>query len=145
VITAGMEVMFPNSDSVSHHVYSFSASKRFELPLYKGSVYPPERFDEPGLVVIGCNIHDDMLGYILVLETPFFARTDGDGLAAMRELPEGRYTVRVWTPRSPADELPEAVELTLRDNMPQELELAFSGRLYPPHASDKDSLTWTYY
>src|SRR5207248_5774076 len=58
VVAAGTPVEFPNNDSVSHQVYSFSAAKRFQLPLYKGEVHPPITFDRPWLVVLGCNIHD---------------------------------------------------------------------------------------
>jgi plastocyanin len=64
VIEAGTWVDFPNSDTVSHQVYSFSPAKPFQLPLYKGSAHPPVLFDHPGLVTLGCNIHDNMLGYI---------------------------------------------------------------------------------
>src|SRR6185295_4587831 len=66
IVSAGTEVQFPNSDVVSHHVYSFSQAKTFELGLYKGNVYPPVVFDELGVVVLGCNIHNSMMGYIVV-------------------------------------------------------------------------------
>ena len=72
----GTSVLFPNNDAVSHQVYSFSEAKTFELGLYKGNVYPPLQFDKPGVVVLGCNIHDGMLGYIVVVDTPYFALTD---------------------------------------------------------------------
>ncbi len=75
VVAAGTAVEFPNSDSVSHQVYSFSRAKHFQLPLYKGEVHSPIQFDQPGLVVLGCNIHDSMVGYIYVADTPFFGRT----------------------------------------------------------------------
>ena len=70
---------FPNNDTVSHQVYSFSAAKRFQLPLYKGEVHPPVTFDRPGLVVLGCNIHDVMVGYIYVTDAPYFGKTDREG------------------------------------------------------------------
>ena len=74
VIQTGTPVAFPNSDTVAHQVYSFSAPKRFQLALYRGHAYPPLVFDKPGLVVLGCNIHDDMLAYIYVTPSPHFGK-----------------------------------------------------------------------
>ena len=79
VVGVGTSVEFPNNDSVSHQVYSFSAAKRFQPPLYKGEVHPPITFDRPGLVVLGCNIHDGMVGYIYVTDAPYFAKTEVAG------------------------------------------------------------------
>ena len=62
VIQTGTEVSFPNSDSVSHHVYSFAQPNTFELPLYKGKRSPTVQFDHAGVVTLGCNIHDSMVG-----------------------------------------------------------------------------------
>ena len=78
-IVVGTEVRFPNRDQISHHVYSFSRTKSFELPLYKGEDAPPVLFDKPGVVKIGCNIHDWMSAIILVLPNTHFATTDDDG------------------------------------------------------------------
>ena len=98
-VEAGTWVDFPNNDSVSHQVYSFSPARRFQLPLYKGAVHPPVLFDKPGVVTLGCNIHDNMLGYIFVADSPWFGMTDGDGRWSSGELPAGRYDLRVWSPR----------------------------------------------
>jgi len=80
-------------------VYSVLAAKRFELPLYVGTPAEPVVFDRPGIVTIGCNIHDWMIGYIYVAETPYFARNSGDGQARQDNLPAGRYVLRVRHPR----------------------------------------------
>ncbi|MBT8131216.1 MAG: methylamine utilization protein, partial [Gammaproteobacteria bacterium] len=90
----------PNSDSVSHHVYSFANPYNFELPLYKGETRPTVSFDHPGLVTLGCNIHDSMLGYILVVDTPHFAVTDANGRAVLTGVAELRDNnpLRVWSP-----------------------------------------------
>src|SRR5579862_2153579 len=77
VIPVDSTVAFPNSDAVSHQIYSFSPAKRFQLPLYRGKPYPPVRFEQPGVVTLGCNIHDQMLAYLLVTDAPYFGRTDG--------------------------------------------------------------------
>ncbi|MGE0668771.1 MAG: methylamine utilization protein [Sphingomonadales bacterium] len=97
VITAGSMVTFPNSDNVRHHVYSFSAAKSFELPLYAGAAAPSVRFDKPGVVPLGCNIHDWMIGYVYVAATPYAARTGRDGKVAL-DVPAGSYVARVWHP-----------------------------------------------
>ena len=70
VVPVGSEVRFPNHDTVRHHVYSFSPAKKFELKLYTGTPANPVLFDRPGVVVLGCNIHDQMVGWILVVDTP---------------------------------------------------------------------------
>src|ERR1700740_82710 len=98
VIPVGSTVEFPNSDSVSHQIYSFSAPKRFQLPLYRGKPYPPVHFDQAGIVTLGCNIHDDMLAYLVVTDAPWFGRTDTAG-AWSTELPRGHYRVAIWHPR----------------------------------------------
>jgi len=99
VVQLGAPVTFPNHDDVRHQVYSFSAAKRFELPLYAGVPSQPIVFDKPGVVVLGCNIHDWMVGYIYVSESPFFAKTGKDGKAVLTELPPRAYVVRVWHPQ----------------------------------------------
>src|SRR3984885_10397090 len=97
-IFVGSTVQFPNSDHIRHQVYSFSPAKKFELPLYAGTDAPPIVFDKPGVVVLGCNIHDWMIGYVYVAETPFFTKTDPSGNASLAEMPPGEYTVRIWHP-----------------------------------------------
>ena len=98
-VMLGTEVTFPNRDEIRHHVYSFSPAKKFELPLFKGTQAAPVTFDKPGIVVLGCNIHDWMLGYVMVLETPHFETTGADGRARIANLPAGTYDVHVWHPR----------------------------------------------
>jgi plastocyanin len=97
-VQAGTSVSFPNSDSVQHQVYSFSAAKSFELPLYAGTPLEPVRFDTPGVVVVGCNIHDWMIGHIVVLDTPHFGKTDAAGRVRL-QAPAGTYRLRIWHPR----------------------------------------------
>ncbi|HVS78632.1 MAG TPA: hypothetical protein VHE11_16960 [Steroidobacteraceae bacterium] len=98
VVPVGSLVSFPNSDSVSHQIYSFSPAKRFQLPLYRGKPYPPVLFDRAGVVILGCNIHDWMIGYIDVTDAPFYGTTDAQG-AWSAQLPAGRYEITVWHPR----------------------------------------------
>ena len=96
VIQAGSDVSFPNNDTVRHHVYSFSTPKVFELKLYSGTPGNPILFDKAGTVVVGCNIHDQMLAYIHVVNTPYFARTDAAGRAHIESVVAGKYGLKLW-------------------------------------------------
>jgi len=98
VVPAGTAVTFPNRDTVRHHVYSFSPNKQFELKLYTGTAANPVVFDKPGIAVLGCNIHDNMTAWVVVVETPFYASADPQGSTSMRDVPAGNYRMRVWHP-----------------------------------------------
>ena len=98
VVSVGSSVEFPNNDSVSHQVYSFSPAKRFQLALYKGETHPPVTFDQAGLVVLGCNIHDSMVGYIYVTPAPYFGTTEASGTLKLKDLPTDDYQIVVWSP-----------------------------------------------
>jgi plastocyanin len=97
-VQVGTAVIFPNSDKIRHHVYSFSPAKKFELPLYSGVPAEPVVFDKAGFVTLGCNIHDWMIAYVAVLPTPYFHVTSQDGRAVLKDLPAGQYTMQVWHP-----------------------------------------------
>jgi plastocyanin len=145
IVESGTAVHFPNSDSVSHHVYSFSQPHPFELPLYKGSVHPPLRFDAPGTIVVGCNIHDDMLGYILVVDTPHFAKTDSEGRVNLRALPDGDYSIRIWTPRLDPESLPAPRRVSVVAGSTRSLDYRFTERLLPAHDDSETDLHWLDY
>jgi plastocyanin len=98
VAPVGSEVSFPNLDPVRHHVYSFSPAKVFELKLYSREESRAVRFDRPGVVAIGCNIHDDMSAFIRVVDTPYAGKTGANGTLVIRDLPAGPATVTVWHP-----------------------------------------------
>lgn len=99
-VQVGTTVSFPNSDPINHHVYSFSPAKRFELRLHQQHAAPQEvRFDQPGLVTLGCNIHDWMLGFILVLDSPWFAQTDSNGRTRLDFDPAAGQQLHIWHPR----------------------------------------------
>ena len=100
-VQVGSWIRFPNSDDIRHHVYSFSPAKRFELKLYHGSTAEPVKFDTAGQVVLGCNIHDSMVGYVYVLDTPYYALTDSRGLVTI-DAPAGQYQLEIQHPRSTA-------------------------------------------
>ena len=98
VVPVGADVTFPNRDAVRHHVYSFSPAKAFELKLYGKDESRSVRFERAGVVALGCNIHDNMVGFIKVVDTPFAAKTDAQGQAVLKGLPAGAVPVHVWHP-----------------------------------------------
>ena len=99
VIQVGTTITFPNRDPILHHVYSFSPAKPFEIKLYQGKSPSEVVFDKSGVVTLGCNIHDWMVGYVVVVPTPYFARTDAAGLVRLRDVPSGAYELRAWHPQ----------------------------------------------
>lgn len=101
VVPVGTAVAFPNQDTVRHHVYSFSEAKRFELKLYIGRPANPVVFDKPGVVILGCNIHDHMVGWVIVANTPWYGKSGAEGAVAWSEVPPGSYRLRVWHPDLP--------------------------------------------
>jgi plastocyanin len=96
VVTPGTAVLFPNQDTVRHHVYSFSPVKTFELKLYAGVPANPVVFDKVGVAVLGCNIHDNMVAWVLVVDTPYFGHTDAQGKLNLDSVPNGNYKLRTW-------------------------------------------------
>jgi plastocyanin len=101
VVTVGTSVNFPNRDTVRHQVYSFSPVKRFELKLYVGTPAEPVVFDQPGIAVLGCNIHDQMAAWVVIVETPWFGRSGADGRWTSAQVPPGQYRLRTWHPNLP--------------------------------------------
>jgi len=110
VVQSGTPVSFPNKDDVAHHVYSFSPNHAFELELYKGREVPEKHFSSPGVVNLGCNIHDWMQGYIYIVDTPWFSQVVNNSgtknsaakqngqIAQIFDVPKGIYTLRFWHP-----------------------------------------------
>jgi plastocyanin len=137
VVQTGTSVDFPNNDTVRHHVYSFSEPKRFEIKLYAGKPGQPIVFDKPGQVDIGCNIHDWMEAHVLVVDTPYFARTGADGRATVAGVPAGRYRLRPWHPLQKAAAVPEEIDV---GDAPVRATLVLDARPREsrPHTEDPD-------
>lgn len=129
VIQTGSQMSFPNNDKVKHHIYSFSPAKKFDQKLYSGVAAAPQVFDKPGTVVLGCNIHDRMVAYVKVVDSPFFAKTDGGGTAKIALPAGGKYTVSAWHYNMSAPVADQAV-VVHGDDTP----LAFKVTLKPPVA-----------
>ena len=130
VVQTNTLVRFPNRDDIRHHVYSFSAPKPFEIKLYAGTSAAPILFDKPGEVVLGCNIHDNMLGYIYVVDTPWFAKTRSDGSARLNDLPAGDYELQAWHHAQSAP--PAAQPATLRADEDFAAQFTVTLKALPP-------------
>ena len=123
VVQAGTSVTFPNLDTVRHHVYSFSPVKPFELKLYAGTPSAPILFDKVGMSVLGCNIHDKMAGWVVVVDTPYFARSDAAGVARL-DVPEGEHRLRAWHPQQ--TDVAEPLERKVRAGAPLAVRLSYA-------------------
>jgi plastocyanin len=96
-VRTGTEVRFPNRDDEYHSVFSYSKSRRFDLGRYHRDETPAALvFDQPGVVKLFCEIHDHMRGTILVLDTPYFQKTDTNGSYRLENLPAGKWLLRAW-------------------------------------------------
>jgi plastocyanin len=96
IVARGGTVVFHNNDVPQHSVYSYSPVKAFEFTLKPGDSSDPVVFDKPGVAAVGCYIHDRMIAYVYVTETPWIGRTDQDGHVEIASLPAGDYFVKVW-------------------------------------------------
>ena len=125
VIPDGSTVAFGNLDPFRHHVYSFSEAKKFELKLFGQGEQRSVTFDKTGLVAIGCNIHDQMQGFIHVVDSPFAERTDARGRVTLHGLPGGRHALHVWHARlrSPGHQLTMQVDSTTSQAVPVQVKL----------------------
>lgn len=125
-VVAGSRISFPNSDDILHHVYSFSTAKTFDTPLYGSDANNQysELFDVPGVVEIGCNIHDWMLAYIYIGESDWMAITDEQGVATLQGIPAGEYRLRVWHARLDAPDNSLEQDLVIAVGQDQQLEMS---------------------
>lgn len=143
VVQKGTTVDFPNSDVIAHHVYSFSKPNDFMLPLYKGDAHPPVTFRYAGLVTLGCNIHDHMLAYILVVDSDVFGMTGADGSVRLEIGDRTPESVTVWSPRINARK--ENLNRPLKAGARETVVFELQGRLRPPHDEQQQSLQWSDY
>ena len=113
VVTVGTPVLFPNQDTVKHHVYSYSPAKTFQIKLYAGVPHTPIVFDKPGVAVLGCNIHDGMIAWVVVTDTPLWARSAATGHAHVADVPPGNYQMHVWHASLAETTPPQLLPLTV--------------------------------
>jgi plastocyanin len=127
VVTTGTSVLFPNHDTVRHHVYSFSSAKTFQLKLYAGVPHTPIVFDKPGVAVLGCNIHDQMVAWVVVADTPYYARSSSAGRARIDGVPPGGYVLHVWHSSLAENAPPMTLPLTVAGDVEQRVKLGGNG------------------
>jgi len=125
VVQTGTSINFPNNDTVRHHAYSFSTPKPFELKLYAGTPSKPVTFDKAGTVVVGCNIHDQMIAYIQVVDTPFFAKTDAAGKARIDGIVAGKYSLKIWHYKQAAGIPVSEQSITYKDDATMTVKLNY--------------------
>ena len=143
VVQTGTSVVFSNSDIIAHHVYSFSKPNNFMLPLYKGDLQPQVTFEHAGVITLGCNIHDHMLAYILVVDSQAYDKTGYDGkISLTADNPDG-LTVSIWSPRFKHSR--ENLTQTINAGKSAAVTFALTEKLRPPHGNDSDALSWNEY
>lgn len=143
IVQSGTRVDFPNSDAIAHHVYSFSQPNNFMLPLYKGNLEPQIVFSHEGVVTLGCNIHDHMLGYILVVNGHVFGKTNFEGKTRLTIDNPGGLTVRIWNPRIRHSD--ENLSQTVSAGRSARITFSLTEKLRAPHSDDSEALTWNEY
>jgi plastocyanin len=126
VVRTGTEITFPNNDTVRHWVYSVSPVKKIRLSLAVGEKSAPVLFDKPGIVTIGCNLHDEMSAWIVVVDTPLAATTDAAGRVEWRDLKPGTYSLYAWYPGLDQPLGPQQVVVNGDAPQARELRLAAS-------------------
>lgn len=136
VVQVGTPVSFPNRDPIRHHVYSFSPPKPFEIKLYVGTPADPVVFDKPGEVVLGCNIHDHMLAYVYVVESPWFGKSGADGKVRVANVPGGEYELRAWHFGQAAAAQPQALRLE-SDAAGASASFSIAQKAMPPRAAPR--------
>ena len=129
IVPVGAEVSFPNLDPTKHHVYSFSAAKKFELKLFAKDQSRTVHFDRAGVVALGCNIHDQMSAFIVVTDSAWTARTNAQGVVSFNDAPNAPARLTVWHPylRAPGGQLQQPIA-------PAQRSASFQLRLRPPPA-----------
>ena len=122
-LTVGTEARFPNEDDVFHNLFSLSEPKRFNLGRYPPGESESVEFDEPGIVRLFCDIHSDMSGVVMVLDTPFFTRPEADGSYRIQNIPAGTHRVIAWHERAP----PDTMMVTVIDGRAAEVNFTLGG------------------
>ena len=141
VVQTGTRVQFPNNDVVAHHVYSFSSPNNFVLPMFKGNMMPQVEFDDAGVVTIGCNLHDHMVGYIFVVDSLVFGTTNANGITRLiAENPDG-LSVSIWSPRIKSDE--ENLTQSVKAGRSARLTFSLTEELRASHNDRLAALSWS--
>ncbi|WP_052380247.1 MULTISPECIES: cupredoxin domain-containing protein [unclassified Pseudoalteromonas] len=99
VLQKGQKIKFKNQDDVTHHIYSVSGQNRFDFKVKAGGHKDNINISTAGEIAMGCNIHDWMSGYVLVVDTPYFNKTTSSGISNFENIPSGNYKLTIWHPQ----------------------------------------------
>lgn len=141
IVQTGTRVRFPNNDAVAHHLYSFSTPNDFVLPMFRGNMNQQVEFRHDGVVTLGCNIHDHMVGYILVVDSEIFGKTDRNGKVRLTSDNPGGLSVSIWSPRFG----PHEKNLTRRVRAGRSAEISFvlNEGMSAPHTRETAASLWS--
>ena len=144
VIRRNSTVEFPNADSIYHNAFSVSGGNRFDLGLYRAGASREKKFEDPGLVRVYCNIHPQMVGFVMVVDSDFAAVTGPDGSFHFEGVPAGPHVVKVWHEEGGEGQSPAAaggppvnIKLDVTNFKPLPHKNKY-GKDYPPGAGNDD-------
>jgi plastocyanin len=132
------KVNFVNKDDITHHIYSAGSDNKFSFKIRAGKTNSSTTFDHPSEVAMGCNIHDWMSGYLLVVNTPYFNKTDKRGQVSFTIEKQGRYKVIVWHPQMQAENNRMIIEKNISENATFTFNLKRAMENIPMQKSDDD-------
>ena len=145
-VPRGSSVAFPNRDPVFHNVFSVSPANRFDLGRYREGESRSSRFEQPGLVRIYCNVHEQMVAYVMVVETPYYAVADEEGRFRLAGLPEGRGTLTIWHERAGTQrlpiEIPPAAPIRIRLEAARSRDVPHLNKFGRPYGSESPDATY---
>ena len=132
VVTQGTEVRFPNFDPILHNAFSTTSNNSFDLQLYGGGEIRTHKFDRTGLVRMYCNVHHDMVGYIVVLNTPYYTKVTPAGEFSLKDVPADGE-IYLWHPRG--DVLKQPLGIAQDSAAIGEFKLDLTQRRIPRHVN----------
>jgi hypothetical protein len=140
IVQTGTRVQFPNNDRVAHHVYSFSKPNNFVLPMFKGNMRPQVEFEYAGVVTVGCNLHDHMISYILVVDSQAFGKTGRDGRVQLEVDNRDGLTVNIWNPQLRLDG--EVLAQTVKAGRSAQLTFSLTQELRAHRGVETETFSW---
>lgn len=141
IIPRGSNVTFLNKDPFKHHVYSVSKGNDFDLPLYEGEPAEQITFNTPGVVKMGCNIHDWMLAFAYISQSERVETTDASGLVVFKDLAPGQYQLNVWNPRLRNNKKVISQSISIQDdqNISKEVKLKLRNKVRKKMRNEDES------
>jgi plastocyanin len=126
-VPAGSSVSFPNEDPITHNIFSLSSGNMFDLGFYRKGPGKTQKFDQPGVVNVYCNVHPNMSAVIHVMPTPFYAFADNNGTFTV-DAPAGKYRLVAWNEQGGQTE--STVEIGTRGDVTGGVALTIDSRSF---------------